>query len=454
MNQRYYSLDVFRGATVALMILVNNPGSWGHIFAPLDHAEWHGCTPTDLVFPFFLFAVGNAMAFVMPKLHQNGKAYFWKKVLKRFALIFLIGIFLNWSPFVIWQNDHLAAKGWVWTDSEGKLHGIRVMGVLQRIALCYLFASVLIYYIRLRWALILSFIILVFYWVLCASLGNGPDPYSLQGFWGTPLDGYLFGNLHVYHGEGVAFEPEGLASTLPAVIQVIIGYATGVYIRRKGKDYEMLSHLFVAGAVLVFAGFAWDLFFPINKKIWTSSYVLYTSGLAMLVLGVVVYALEFRSLHERRLESGIFSVMRWFLLVWAVLLASTYLVIHYRGLPLITSQRLVQFILLLAISYFFLSVIPLNRWSHFFNVFGKNPLFIFVLSGFLPRLLGLIRIPAGVNDKGVMRYESPFGWWWSHVIKPLSANLKMDSLLYAISMVLFFWAITWLMDRQRLYVKV
>jgi len=104
MNQRYYSLDVFRGATVALMILVNNPGSWEHIFAPLDHAEWHGCTPTDLVFPFFLFAVGNAMAFVMPKFQQAGTTYFLKKVLKRTLLIFLIGLFLNWSPFIMYKN--------------------------------------------------------------------------------------------------------------------------------------------------------------------------------------------------------------------------------------------------------------------------------------------------------------------------------------------------------------
>ncbi|MCU0404176.1 MAG: DUF5009 domain-containing protein, partial [Chitinophagaceae bacterium] len=110
MKERYYSLDVFRGATVALMILVNNPGSWGHIFGPLKHADWHGCTPTDLVFPFFLFAVGNAMAFVIPRLQQAGAGIFWKKVLKRFALIFLIGLFLNWSPFIKWSGDSLVFK--------------------------------------------------------------------------------------------------------------------------------------------------------------------------------------------------------------------------------------------------------------------------------------------------------------------------------------------------------
>jgi predicted acyltransferase len=150
MNQRYYSLDVFRGATVALMILVNNPGSWDHIFAPLDHAGWHGCTPTDLVFPFFLFAVGNAMAFVMPKFEQEGTAYFLKKVLKRTLLIFLIGLFLNWSPFVMYQNGQLVPKTWTWINSDNGISGIRIMGVLQRIALCYFLAAFIVFLARVN----------------------------------------------------------------------------------------------------------------------------------------------------------------------------------------------------------------------------------------------------------------------------------------------------------------
>jgi predicted acyltransferase len=135
-NQRYYSLDVFRGATVALMILVNNPGSWAHIYSPLEHAPWHGLTPTDLVFPFFLFAVGNAMAFVMPRLEAAGPAVFWRKVIKRTVLIFAIGLFLNWWPFARWQGDQLLANGWTWINAKGTLTGVRIFGVLQRIALC------------------------------------------------------------------------------------------------------------------------------------------------------------------------------------------------------------------------------------------------------------------------------------------------------------------------------
>ena len=128
-------MDIFRGATVAFMILVNNPGDWEHIFAPLEHAPWHGCTPTDLVFPFFLFAVGNAMAFVFEKMQTAGDSFFLKKVFTRAILIFGIGLSLNWFPFVKWDGDHLAFKYWVSPSSPES--GIRILGVLQRIALCY-----------------------------------------------------------------------------------------------------------------------------------------------------------------------------------------------------------------------------------------------------------------------------------------------------------------------------
>ncbi len=172
------------------MILVNNPGTWSHIFTPLEHAPWHGCTPTDLVFPFFLFAVGNALAFVMPSLEAGGTAFFLKKVLKRTALIFLIGLFLNWSPFVQWSNNELVFK--YWADPENPLKGIRILGVLQRIALCYCFASLIIYFFKIKGAFIISAIILLGYWVLC-WWANPTDPYSLQGWFGTPIDKAILG---------------------------------------------------------------------------------------------------------------------------------------------------------------------------------------------------------------------------------------------------------------------
>ncbi|HRI21535.1 MAG TPA: heparan-alpha-glucosaminide N-acetyltransferase domain-containing protein [Panacibacter sp.] len=392
MTQRYYSLDVFRGATVALMILVNNPGSWEHIYAPLDHALWHGCTPTDLVFPFFLFAAGNAMAFVMPGLQQAGNAVFLKKVIKRTLLIFLIGLLLNWSPFVMWQNDTLVFKPWEWTTIDGVVHGIRILGVLQRIALCYFFASLIVYFFKIKGACIFSIALLLTYWLLCYTLGSKGDPYSLSGFFGTHLDKAILGEAHMYHGEGIAFDPEGLASLLSPIVQVIAGYLAGQYILRKGKTYEMLSNLFIAGAVLVFAGFVWDMAFPVNKKIWTGSYVIYTTGLAVITLSILIFLIEFK---------------------------------NYKG-----------------------------SISSFFDVFGKNPLFIFVLSGLLPRLLGLIRINNGLSAAGKPVYLSPFGWFYENACKNISADLKIGSLFYALCMIAFYWLIVYLLDKKRIYIKV
>jgi predicted acyltransferase len=388
-KQRYYSLDVFRGATVALMILVNNPGTWSHIFSPLKHADWHGYTPTDLVFPFFLFAVGNALAFVMPRLEEAGDAAFLKKVFTRTLLIFLIGLFLNWSPFVQWSNGELVFKHWV--DPQNPQRGIRILGVLQRIALSYCFAALIIYYFKIRGAFVASAILLLGYWLLC-SFANPADPYSLQGWFGTAIDKQVLGEAHMYKGEGVPFDPEGLMSTFPAIVQVIFGYFAGNYIQQKGRNYEMLSNLFVAGTVLFFAGLCWDLVFPINKKIWTSSFVIVTSGLAMIVLGIFIYLLEFKSAK--------------------------------------------------------------GAWSRFFDVFGKNPLFIFVLSGFLPRVVGLFRWVDHLNEEGKPVYTSAFGWFYEHVCKQIPGKPEVGSLIYAICMVALMWLLGWWMDKKKIYLRV
>ncbi len=377
MNQRYYSLDVFRGATVALMILVNNPGSWGHIYGPLKHADWNGCTPTDLVFPFFLFAVGNAMAFVMPRFEAAGPGLFWKKVIKRTLLILLIGTLLHWSPFVKWDGDTLVGKG---------LDKLRILGVLQRIALCYFFAAIIVFYGKAKGAFVTGGILLLLYWFLCFAFGDPADPYSLNGYFGTHIDKAILGEAHMYKGEGIPFDPEGLTSTLPAIVQVVFGFLVGQYIQQKGKNYEMLSNLLIAGIVMIVGGLCWDLVFPINKKIWSSSYVLYTTGLAMLSIGVLIYLIEFRSVT--------------------------------------------------------------GAWSRFFDVFGKNPLFIFVLSGFLPRVLGLIRFNDGTET------TTPLAWFWNHVCKPISTDLRNGSLVYALIMISFYWLIVYWMDKKKIYVKV
>lgn len=384
MNQRYYSLDVFRGATVALMILVNNPGSWAHIFGPLEHAPWHGCTPTDLVFPFFLFAVGNAMSFVMPRFEAAGPAIFWGKVVKRTLLIFAIGLFLNWSPFVKWNGENLVGKAW---------ENIRIFGVLQRIALCYFFASVIIYYAKARGAFVIGGVILIAYWAICLFLGNGFDPYTLSNWFGTVVDTKILGITHLYKGEGVPFDPEGLASAAPAIVQVIFGFLVGQYVQQKGKSFEMLAGLMMAGMVLVCTGYFWDMVFPINKKIWTSSYVLYTSGLATLSLATLIYLIEFKSIQ--------------------------------------------------------------GKWSKFFDVFGKNPLFIFVLSGFLPRILALLRWVDHVDPITSKKvYTSSLPWFYEHICKPVATDLRIGSLLYALITIAFYWSIVYILDKKKIYIKV
>ncbi|MFZ9418292.1 MAG: acyltransferase family protein [Sediminibacterium sp.] len=382
-TQRYQSLDVFRGATVALMILVNNPGSWGHIFSPLEHASWHGLTPTDLVFPFFLFAVGNAMSFVMPKLAQGTDANFWKKVLKRTLMIFAIGLFLNWSPFVKWSEGALVFKQW---------ENVRILGVLQRIALCYFFASVIIYYGKSKWALYLGAVILLLYWLLTTLLGAPGHPYSLSGYFGNVIDQSILGVSHIYKGEGVPFDPEGLTSTLPAIVQVIFGFLVGEYIQNKGKNFEMLSQLLLTGALLVLAGYIWDFSFPINKKIWTSSYVVYTTGLAMITLSIFIYLIEFKN--------------------------------------------------------------TAGKWSYFFEVFGKNPLFIFVLSGFLPRVLALLRWEDHVNELGEKVYTSSLPWFYEHVCKNVNSDLRVGSLLYALCFIAFMATLAYILDKKKIYIKV
>jgi len=384
MKERYYSLDVFRGATVALMILVNNPGSWAHIYDPLEHAPWHGCTPTDLVFPFFLFAVGNAMAFVMPRFEEAGPALFWKKVLKRTLLIFAIGLFLNWSPFVKWDGEKLIFKVW---------ENVRILGVLQRIAIAYFLASVIVFYAKARGAYVIGAIILLIYWFICLIAGSAGDPYSLSGWFGTNIDIHILGISHMYKGEGVAFDPEGLASAAPAIVQVIFGFLVGQYIQQKGKNFEMLTGLMIAGLVIVFSGYCWDMVFPINKKIWTSSYVLYTSGLGILTLSSLIYLIEFKSIR--------------------------------------------------------------GTWSKFFDVFGKNPLFIFVLSGFLPRILALLRWVDHIDGTtGKKLYTSAFPWFYENVCKNVATDLRVGSLVYALITIAFYWSIVYLLDKKKIYIKV
>ena len=288
--QRFLALDVFRGMTICFMIIVNTPGNGDTTYAPLHHAQWHGFTPTDLVFPSFLFAVGNAMSFVMLKWNQQTQAQVLLKIFKRTAIIFLLGYLMYWFPFFkLDESRHIIP----FPISE-----TRILGVLQRIALCYGIAALLIYYLKPKIAVIISISLLLLYWFVMINFGDANDPLSMLGNAGQKIDLWLMGDKHLYHGEGVAFDPEGLFSTLPAVGNVVAGFIVGQYVQQKGKSYEGLAKLLMAGFVLFVVAYFWNQVFPINKKLWTSSFVLNTVGLDCMILATVIFIVDF--LHKTK----------------------------------------------------------------------------------------------------------------------------------------------------------
>jgi predicted acyltransferase len=367
-SNRYLSLDALRGMTVTLMIVVNTPGNEATTFAPLHHAAWNGFTPTDWVFPTFMFVVGNAMSFSLGKYESLGNGPFLKKIFGRTLLIFMLGYLMYWFPFVQ-QNE---AREWVMSP----LGHTRIMGVLQRIALGYCFGSLVIHYLKDRGAAIFSVVALVGYYLLMVAFGD----FTMEGNAGMPLDKLILGENHMHHGEGIAFEPEGILSTLPSIVNVIAGYFAGRLIQAKGNTYETVAKLMIAGVLLIFAGLCWHPFFPINKKLWTSSYVLYTVGLDLLILPIVLYVVE---------------------------------ILRYR------------------------------KWTYFFEVFGKNTLFIYLLSELGVTLLYFIHSREGSLYHGI----------YQHVFEPLAGGY-MGSLLFALAWMMVCWGVGYAMDRKKIYVKV
>ncbi|MDJ1505482.1 DUF5009 domain-containing protein [Xanthocytophaga agilis] len=373
-SPRFLSLDVFRGMTVAGMILVNNPGSWEYVYAPLRHASWNGCTPTDLVFPFFLFAVGNALSFAIGKYVSEGTGKVLQKIFTRTLLIFGIGLLLNWFPFFKLQDGE-----WVFKTFDK----LRIFGVLQRIALAYMGGALVVAFFKPKQSFAIACGLLIGYWIILLSFGD----LTLEGNAVLKLDKWLLGEDHLYHGyysevlkQNIAFDPEGLLSFIPAIASVIFGFLVGRFIKEKGNTYEMLSNLFVFGSLAIFIALCWNMLFPINKPIWSSSYVFHTTGLAMILLGVVIYLVDLKG---------------------------------YKG------------------------------WTNFFVIFGKNPLFIYVLSGIVPKLMSLV--PVGDTNLS--------GWLYSGVLQPIAGDYN-GSLLFAILNVLFFWFIGLILDRKKIYIRV
>ena len=291
---RLISLDVFRGIAIAGMILVNMAGVADQVYPPLLHADWNGCTPTDLVFPFFLFIVGVAMAFSLAKYTDENKptsAVYWR-IIRRSAILFALGLLLNG----FWNYD--------WSS-------IRIMGVLQRISLTYLLAALVVLKLPRRGQWALAFLLLVGYWVAMSFVpvpGYGAGHWTRHGNLGAYIDRLIIGTAHLYRGDKFKSlgDPEGLFSTIPALVSVLLGYFTGEWLRKQPRKSRTSMDLVLDGLSCLVIGQVWGLWFPINKKLWTSSYVLFTAGWAMVLLAACYELIEVR---QRLRWAKLFKIM-------------------------------------------------------------------------------------------------------------------------------------------------
>ena len=303
-SERYLALDVLRGMTIALMILVNTPGSWQYVYAPLRHAEWHGCTAADLVFPFFLFVVGVSLFFSLAKHHTKLNKESLLRVGRRALLIFVLGVFINSYPQ--WMTDYSQ---------------LRIMGVLQRIAVAYALAALIVMSAPRRWLPGIGVFILLIYWGILYFFG-GPDPYSLHTNATIPFDKAILGASHLYKGFGIPFDPEGILSSLPSVATVLTGYLAGLMIHETERDRAPVQLSFF-GIAFTIAGYLWGLVLPLNKPLWTSSYVLYTGGLAAVLFALLIYIIDIKAYKKWSLPFLVFGMNPLFLFILSVVWGKT-----------------------------------------------------------------------------------------------------------------------------------
>ncbi len=311
--QRFIALDVFRGMTIALMILVNNPGTWAHVYAPLRHAAWHGCTPTDLVFPFFLFIAGVAMRFSLAKENFCRSKKVYMKIFWRAVTIFVFGLLLNAFPFI--------RQDWDWST-------FRIMGVLQRIGIAYGIGAFLVvrFSFTQLWGIITTS--LIGYWLILWGFG-GSDPFSLEQNLVRTIDLAVLGASHLWTGAGIPFDPEGLLSTIPAIGTLLLGYMAGLMIHTASDRKENVKKMIYFGGILTAAGLAWAFVFPINKSLWTSSYVLFTAGLATIMLAALVWCIDLKGVTKPFWPFVVYGTNSIFLFVGSGLWAKTILRIQF-----------------------------------------------------------------------------------------------------------------------------
>jgi predicted acyltransferase len=274
--ERMTSLDVVRGITIAGMILVNNPGTWSTIYPPLQHAEWHGLTPTDLVFPFFLFIVGVSITLALGRRAEKGGSMrdLYVKIVRRSLIIFGLGLVLGGFPYY-------------------DLSTIRIPGVLQRIAVCYLVVSIIFLKTTWRTQAAIGAALLVLYWAAMTLVpvpGFGAGDLSME----ANLAAYVDRALLAGHTWKPLYDPEGILSTIPAIVTALCGVLVGHVLRSKQTPVEKVAALFVAGTAAMVVGWAWGLVFPLNKALWTSSFVLVTGGMGAQLLAFCYWLIDLK----------------------------------------------------------------------------------------------------------------------------------------------------------------
>jgi predicted acyltransferase len=383
------------------MVLVNTPGTWSHVYPPLRHAEWHGCTPTDLIFPFFLFAVGAAMAFslaraVTPRTSADRQGL-WPRIFRRSTMLIVLGLLLAVASPVL----NTLLRG----DTSG-FANIRLPGVLQRIALCYVLACAVVLLLRVRWQVLVAASVLLAYWALLVLFPVPFVPPTPAGAavvtdalrpgmgnadnWSRFLDLIIFGQRHLYSGNPT--DPEGLLSTFPAVVTVLAGYWTGLFIRtQRPLTGESAMTLGLVGVLSILVGLILHTFMPINKSLWTPSYVVFTAGCAIVALTLCLLICDLRR-------------------IWPV------------ARPL--------------------------------EICGLNAILLFVGSGLLARVLGAIRF-AQPTDAAPNRVASMQVWLYENLAMPLAGGVAINaSLLYALANCLIWLLILWALARKGWYWKV
>jgi predicted acyltransferase len=405
-RERLLALDVFRGLTIAGMLLVNNPGSWGHIYPPLRHADWHGWTPTDLIFPYFLFIVGvtTHLSIAARRARGDDEGAIRRQILRRGALIFLFGLVLNWFPFFQWGTIPGDSAPSFLDRIVERLENLRIMGVLQRIGLAYVVAAFLTVATSVKRQVAIAGAILIGYWFVMTLLPV-PDTGVVGAVAIHTRDGHLAAWLdrvlldwraqglgsHLWIG-GVtrpgappSWDPEGLLSTVPAVATTMLGVMAGRWIQQPRPLAERLNGLFGAGALGMTVGLMWHWSFPINKNLWTSSYVVFTAGMASVTLATIMWLVDAHG--------------------W-------------------------------------------RRWTKFFVIYGMNPIVAFVGSGILARLLYSI-LKVDYQGRRVSVVEAIYRTFVAWGLPPVDASLA-----FALSFVLLWFGILWLLYRRQIFLKV